>query len=105
MADSEKIDELIAGQATLLERSNSIIRELKDQNKHLEKINGSIAKHGEQIIALNTTVYGKGSDEGLCSKVDKNSAKLNKLLLIVAILMGTGVSGFGISELVKVLTN
>jgi len=105
MADNEKIDELIAGQATLLERSNSIIRELKDQNKHLERINGSIVKHGEQIIALNTTVYGKDSDEGLCSKVDRNSAKLNRLLLIVAILMGTGVSGFGISELVKVLTN
>ena len=105
MADNEKIDELIAGQATLLERSESMIRELKDQNKHLEKINGSIVKHGEQIIALNTTVYGKDSDEGLCSKVDKNSAKLNRLLIILAISVGTGVSGFGISELIKVLAN
>ena len=73
------------------ERTESIIRELQDQNKHLAQINGTVSELKQVDTALVTTVYGKKSDKGLCGEV----SNLKRILWgILAILVsGGGVLG------------
>ncbi|MFA5036692.1 MAG: hypothetical protein WC479_05900 [Candidatus Izemoplasmatales bacterium] len=89
-------DELLV---RLDERTESIIRELTSQNSHLERINGSIGKHEESIVTIHTTLYGSGSDKGLCHRVDKNSGNIVKFMVVLAVVAG-GVGG-GVAEIIK----
>ena len=85
-------DELLG---RLDERTESIIRELQEQNQHLARINGSLKSHQDELMIVNTTVYGKESDGGLCDDV-KEARKLNRrnfylIILIFLILAGIGI--------------
>jgi len=94
----EERDELLG---RLDERSESLVRELQSQSKHLSQINGSLQKHQDNLISNNTTLYGKGDDKGLCGKVRELSGRQWKLILAVAFI-STSV-GVGGSEIVKVI--
>ena len=73
------------------ERTESIIRELTTQNKHLAQINGKLLQHAEDIEAYGTTIYGRKSDKGLCGDV----AFIRRILygLVVIVLGGGTVAG------------
>ena len=81
------------------ERTDSIIRELKDHNEHLVRINGIMRKHDEMITTLNTTVYGEKSDKGLMGGISDIAANQKKLIIIVAVI-AAGVGG-GVAEVIK----
>lgn len=97
MPNEEKLNALLEGQARLQERSESIIREINSQNKHLALINGHLQRHQDDITAIKTTVYGKNGDDGLCGKVRSNASYIIKLIIITSII-SAGV-GSGISQL------
>ena len=84
----EKRDELLG---RLDERTESIIRELTSQNKHLALINGNLQKHQDNLISINTTVYGKKSDKGLCGEV--SAIKRVMIAVLVLVLGGGTISG------------
>jgi len=61
-----------------------------EQSKHLAMINGSLQRHDENIIGLNTTVYGKKSDKGLCGEM----IAIKKVLWsIMAVVLAAGTVG------------
>lgn len=79
------------------ERTESIIRELKDQNSHLVKINGTIGELRQMSMSLVTTIYGKESDKGLCGDVTTAKKAISQQQKVtwglIAILLATnGVS-------------
>ncbi len=88
MTDKKTTRELVL---ILLERSESHLRELQDQNKHLAQINGSVSDLKQTGTALTTTVYGRKSDKGLCGEV----SNLKKILwgVLVILVSGGGVLG------------
>ena len=78
------------------ERTDSIIRELKTQNAHLSKINGTLEKHSKSITQVETTLY---EVNGICDKVKNNSINITRLSVIVAVV-SAGIGG-GVSQLVN----
>lgn len=97
MDDSERDDLL----NRLDERSESTIRELVAQNRHLEKINGSLLRHNESISEINTTVYGNKSDKGLCGEVTTQKKILYWAIGII--LTGGTISGLELADVIQII--
>ena len=93
--------ELKAGMGVLEERSESHLRELQEQSKHLAAINGKVGQHGIDIQSVITTVYGKGSDKGLCGEI----ITVKKIIYTILVLLAGGsiVGGLEITDVIHLL--
>lgn len=76
------------------ERTENIEKVTTLQEKHLARLNGQVQQLGIDNEAVKTTLFGKGSDEGMAGRVNANSSrsKRNRIILValVAILGSTG---------------
>ena len=92
MARKEESTKVMVG--VVIERTESILRELQDQNLHLTKINGSLQKHQDNLVAVNTTIYGKGEDKGMAGWVIANGKRSKRnTLILTGLVVALGVSG------------
>ena len=82
--------------ARLDERSENTLRELKDQNDHLNNINGTLKRHEKELTEVRTTVY---EDGGLVSRIKVVASRQVKLIIAVAVI-SAGIGG-GTAELIK----
>ena len=87
--------------ARLDERSGSHLRELQAQSKHLAEINGRTRQHSIDIQSITTTVYGKGSDKGLCGEI----ITVKRIIYTILILLAGGsiVGGLEITDVIQLL--
>jgi len=67
-------------------------------NKHLALTNGSLKKYEDNLTGLNTTVYGRKSDKGLCGEV----SGLRKMIywIFAIIITGGTLSGLEITDVI-----
>lgn len=101
--EQAKLDEVKDLLSIINERQKVIKEEsLPEINERLKSINGNIEKHTENLNVINTTLYGKTGDAGLCKQVDINTNRIVKLMIVAAVV-GATVGG-GIGGLIQLLT-
>jgi len=100
--NDEQRDELLLrldeNMVRLDEKTTTILETQAHQSRHLAMINGNLDKHKDNITMLNTTVYGRNSDKGLCGDV----LWLRKLIycLFAIIITGGTISGLEIGNVI-----
>lgn len=80
------------------ERTQKIFETQAEQSRHLAMINGSLQKHQDNLMAINTTVYGKNSDKGLCG--DVSTLRKTMYWLVALIITGGTISGLEIGDVI-----
>lgn len=101
MTDEER-DSLLA---RLDERTNNIYHLAETTESHLRELNGTVRKNTGDILAISDDMYGKDNKSGLCAEMDKAKANIQRIIIILVAIGGTGVLGTGIYELIKNLAS
>ena len=81
------------------ERTKKIFETQAQHSKHLAMINGSLQKHQDNLMAINTTVYGKNSDKGLCG--DVTSIRRFIYWIFALFILGGAVSGLEMGNVIN----
>lgn len=87
--------------ATLLERTDNILTCSQKQEQHLAQLNGTISNLRQSEQAIQTTLYGKREDKGLCGEV--NWLKRYVWILFIIIVGGGGLSAAELTNLINLV--
>ena len=69
----------------------------------LEQIDEKLDRVENLVIELKTVLLGKNSDKGLVGLVNEHNKKINRIAIFLALLLGSGILGGGITGLIKLL--